>query len=635
MRLPFFILYALWGGVCFADSTFFWGESEAGHRHPVTFSSSSQDYSKEQVRRMLFRARDAFNKKDKETLMTLDVAFPKSHPLAPYPLYWLSLLELKKHRYDAARFFLQRFPNVGPLSEQIRKRYAKSMAKQGFYTQASPLVAALPDVALDDELRCLKALGRTGSWTQDALSLAGRLNIQGPACYEILARSHKTAQIENKIRYLLSKNRISAAKKLALRSSLPWKDSYDRLYTVLRKIRKDSVSQYAQFGALSSTLSGADRQVATAVLATNLAKKHHPAALSLFGQVGDPTVLSDEHLGWWARSAIRQHQWDALVDVIGRMPERMRYETTWLYWLGYAKQSLNDQEGAKRVWTRVSRHKRDFYGILARESLGLPFEKVTRTKQSISHDHVYRMLQRPGLQRASLLLRWSQFAQRDDLRADARREWRWAARNMTDQQLLSLAHLANRKDWSFYEMGVFSAEQTKQIHNEYLRYPTHFLKVINHQSSIRDVDPAWVLGLIRQESRFMQMVKSRAGAGGLMQLMPKTAKWMAGKIGKSAYSVNRAEDNIELGTAYLKTVYNQRGQSEVLATTGYNAGPGRARRWQDAHRVLAAAIYIETIPFTETRKYVKKVMANAYIYDHLYFQGHRSLHRRIGEIGAK
>ena len=147
------------------------------------------------------------------------------------------------------------------------------------------------------------------------------------------------------------------------------------------------------------------------------------------------------------------------------------------------------------------------------------------------------------------------------------------------------------------------------------------------------LDEAWVLGLVRQESRFAVDARSDAGARGLMQLMPRTARWVARKIGLVQYQagdVAEVETNVTLGTGYLKMVLDDLGH-EVLASAAYNAGPRRAQRWRDA-KPLEGAIYIETIPFGETRRYVKKVMVNAAIYAALLGEPHSSLHARLGVI---
>jgi soluble lytic murein transglycosylase len=183
--------------------------------------------------------------------------------------------------------------------------------------------------------------------------------------------------------------------------------------------------------------------------------------------------------------------------------------------------------------------------------------------------------------------------------------------------------------------GSWTADRTQARHNFELRYPAPYRKVFSAYAKEQALDEYWLLGLVRQESRFIADAKSWAGARGLMQLMPRTARWTARKIGMKKFhlrDVTDVETNVTLGTSYLKMVLDSLGHP-VLASAGYNAGPGRARRWRDT-KPLEGAIYVETIPFDETRDYVKKVMANAVFYALL--DGKRaSLKQRLGTMTSK
>lgn len=153
----------------------------------------------------------------------------------------------------------------------------------------------------------------------------------------------------------------------------------------------------------------------------------------------------------------------------------------------------------------------------------------------------------------------------------------------------------------------------------------------------QSLDDAWVYGLMRQESRFVTNAKSTVGASGLMQLMPATAKWVARKIGLKNFSqsqVNDTETNVLLGTSYMRLVMESLDNHPVLASAAYNAGPGRARKWR-ADRPLEGAVYAETIPFSETRDYVKKVMSNSVYYSALFDGKPQSIKSRLGIIGPR
>ncbi|MBI3068510.1 MAG: lytic transglycosylase domain-containing protein, partial [Betaproteobacteria bacterium] len=181
------------------------------------------------------------------------------------------------------------------------------------------------------------------------------------------------------------------------------------------------------------------------------------------------------------------------------------------------------------------------------------------------------------------------------------------------------------------------ADRTVALHDFDLRYIAPYRDVLKVRASELGLDEAWVYGLIRQESRFISNAKSGAGASGLMQLMPNTARWVAKKLGLKDWrwsQVNEVDTNVTFGTFYLRHVLDALDNQPVLASAGYNAGPGRARAWRPG-TPIEGAVYAETIPFNETRDYVKKVMANATYYAHVFSQQLQSLKQRLGVIAPR
>jgi soluble lytic murein transglycosylase len=264
---------------------------------------------------------------------------------------------------------------------------------------------------------------------------------------------------------------------------------------------------------------------------------------------------------------------------------------------------------------------------LATEELGDAVAVPVRTQMPTTAD-LEEAAKTPGLVRALALYRL-------DLRGDGLREWNWTVRGMDDRQLLAAAELARR--YEIWDRAINTAERTQSSHDFSLRFLAPYRDSFAGGAKAQGLDEAWVLGLVRQESRFMVGARSPVGASGLMQLMPATAKWMAKKIGMTDYSHARVTDpdvNIALGTGYLRYVLDELDGSPVLAAAAYNAGPGRARRWQDA-KPLEGAIYAESIPFNETRDYVKKVMANAWFYRHRLTGQPASLRQLMGTVPGR
>jgi len=218
------------------------------------------------------------------------------------------------------------------------------------------------------------------------------------------------------------------------------------------------------------------------------------------------------------------------------------------------------------------------------------------------------------------------------MRWEAKAEWVWATRNFDDKQLLAAAAYAMRQEW--YDIAIATADNTKQLHDFNLRYPTPYRNLFRAAAENEGVDEAWIYGLARQESRFMHHAKSGVGAAGLMQIMPATAKWVAKRIGMNDYNSDLIHDlttNVSIGTHYIRYTFELMNGQAVMATAAYNAGPSRAKRWQ-ANGPMEAAIYIESIPFAETRSYVQKVMANAQMYVPRLGRSVLSLKSRLGVI---
>ena len=214
-------------------------------------------------------------------------------------------------------------------------------------------------------------------------------------------------------------------------------------------------------------------------------------------------------------------------------------------------------------------------------------------------------------------------------------EWNHAIRGLNDRQLLAAAEWA--KQIGFYDRTINTSLLTQDTLKFNQRFVAPFDGRVTAQAKRTGVSPAWVYGLIRQESRFVPIARSNVGASGLMQLMPGTAELVARKLGVQNYNrsmINDLDTNMLFGTTYLKDILDKQNGSEVLATAGYNAGPNRAIRWRNSlSQPIEGAIFAETIPFTETRLYVKHVMSNAVWYDIKFNNGRpASLTQRLGTI---
>ena len=439
------------------------------------------------------------------------------------------------------------------------------------------------------------------------------------------------------MRGLISNNQITDARNLAaaLGSPLEGGSGQGARENLLRDIigpaAQKTTAAATKLSALSGSLSRAQSGFAWAVLGTVQARNQDMyTALNYFGQA-DRSQLSQEQFEWYARAALRLQRWSELENIIEAMPASLKKDSAWQYWLARSYAAAGKRGDAEALYRKAAASGRNFYAVLSTEELGGRINTRNNVGEAAKAD-VRRLATDGAIDRALNLFKASQNSSDWKMRRQAQAEWRYATRGADEDTLLSAAQLAFEN--GFYEMAINSADRTDHKLNYNLRYISPFRNVTEAYASQVGLDPAWVYGLIRQESRFMIGAKSNVGAAGLMQVMPATAREIAGKIGMDEAQLHTMDGNIRMGTWYLADAKSRLSNDEVLATAGYNAGPSRARRWQAAVP-LEGAIYAETIPFTETRDYVKKVMTNATYYASLFNEPQTSLKQRMGTVPAR
>lgn len=335
--------------------------------------------------------------------------------------------------------------------------------------------------------------------------------------------------------------------------------------------------------------------------------------------------LSEFQMQWKTRMALRRADWKTVRTTIEAMPPALRADSTWVYWLGRAHQAEGRPAEARALWQSIAAQT-TFYTQLAQEELG----NQVIAPSPIAPITAAELAQATGNQSLQRALKF--YALR--LRAEGNREWSWGLRNLSDRQLLAAAELARRNE--LLDRMVETSLRTRTELSYDQRFPAPHLEVLKPTAQGLSLDKAWVYGLIRQESRFIRDARSGVGASGLMQVMPATGKWVAAKIGLNNFVNSMLNDlhiNITLGANYMTMVLENFEGSQVLATAAYNAGPSRSRTWRGRLEApMEGAIFVETIPFTETRGYVRNVMANATNYASIFEGKPQSLKARLGTI---
>jgi soluble lytic murein transglycosylase len=399
------------------------------------------------------------------------------------------------------------------------------------------------------------------------------------------------------------------------------------LFALQRLAKQSPDLAVARWEKLAASFSLAEQQYFYGWLGYEAARKLDARALQWF-KLAANTPLNDQQAAWRVRAALRAQDWAEVLAGVNAMSLQQQRDAAWQYWKARALLALGKPADGRKLLAPLSREYH-FYGQLAGDELATtPSLSENKPAYKPSDQDISAMLALPGIQRTLALYRV-------DLRGEAMKEWSWALRNFNDQELLAAAEIARRNE--MYDRAIGAAEKTVTVHDFGLRYLAPYRDAL--QSHIREfgLEEAWVYGLMRQESRFVTAAKSNVGAAGLMQIMPSTARWVAHKLGLKDYRqslIHQLDTNLKLGTYYMKTVLSWFDDSPVLASAAYNAGPGRARQWR-ADVPLEGAIYAETIPFDETRDYVKKVMSNTVYYARQFGAPPRSLKQRMGVVAAK
>jgi len=581
------------------------------------------------------------------------------HLLDPWIDYWRIAMRLEDTPTKEVHAFLEEHNNTY-VAEVLRGDWLKVLGKRGDWSEFEHQLVLYPRDDL--EVRCYAWLMAAQRGEQTNLAEADWVWLEPQELPEGCAKLVQAmldderitvSDVWRRVRLLFARGQITAAKTtlgylekadspdermLAEAARQPKRllerlpKSFERravrevvVLALLRYARNEPDAAAKMLETrLASKLPEADVRELWGRIAYEAAREHHPDALKWFARAG--ARLDDDQLAWKVRAALRVGRWDVVRDTIDLMSATTRHEPAWTYWYGRALAAQGEETGSRAYYLRIA-GQTDFYGLLAAEELGY----VSTLPESIyvpTEAEVDAARQDPGLARALELIRLG-------MRNEGVREWLFSIRYLDDAKLLAAAEFARRTE--IWDRSINAADRTVRTHNFALRYPLPYREVFTEYAKTYDLDEAWVLGLVRQESRFITDARSAAGAAGLMQVMPRTARFVAQKIGLRNYlrkGVTEVETNVTLGTGYLRLVLDQLGHP-LLASAAYNAGPARARRWRDQSRALEGAIYTETIPFPETRDYVKKVMANSVFYAALIQKQVSPLKARLGTIAPR
>ena len=625
----------------------------------------------------------AFKRGDRKRLSAL-LPQAKGHPLEPWAAYWELKARLDEASHQEIRSFFGRYPATYQ-EDRLRNDWLLLLGQRRDWTTLSDEHAHYR-MRDDRELRCYiltVELLEKGAQANPGIADEVRKNWMGmkeadDGCTLAADRLYFTKQftsldIWRKARLMVEHNRPRSARNavqivapdsaqlvtdafnnadkfLAKHIAAPQKVRQELLVMALIKVATADADKADKLmrNKWQPYLTTEERHWVWGVIGRQAAMRLDDDALTHFSRVAHDRDLNDDMLGWKVRAALRAGntpKWLVVENAIAAMSPEARKDPTWVYWharamLARKKIAPQVQQDATAMLESIA-GVRGFYEQLALEELGRKITVPARPPAP-SAEEMDAARRNPSLQRALYAIGMG-------LRAEGVREWNYAtnlvdaqgkAGMMNDRELLAAAqHACDNQVW---DRCINTSERTRLSIDFEQRFPMPHKDAVLARSRQINLDPAYVYGLIRQESRFITDARSHVGASGLMQVMPATAKWTAKKIGLTQFTADQINDrdtNIAIGTGYLKLVLDSFEGSMPLAAGAYNAGPSRSRRWRAPSNgsgpVLEGAIWAENVPFNETRDYVKKVLSNTTNYAALITGQPQSLKARLGLVGPR
>jgi len=638
----------------------------AGLTLPAAASAAPKAQGKPLVDTLIQDMAEAYKKTDSKRLTDL-LPRLQGHMLEPWAAYWELSARLEGASPDEIRGFLTRYADTYQ-EDRLRHDWLLQLGKRGDW---ATFLAEYPKFRMDDdpEVRCYALQAEYNTSGADvgapvqALWLAQREPDE--ACAAAAEQQIKAEHIDAlvawrraRLGFEFDKPRIAAQAVGLLNPE--WVANINTIYAnparyldeklvalrprtrelvtlaLIRLASNDYQAAAEEMNKLRwrAQLTQEERGWVWGVIGKRAARALSDKALGYYAQ-GKEDQMHSDHLVWKVRAALRAGDWQQVQDAISTLSESQLRDPTWIYWRARALQALkvpNAELRARTLLQSIASH-RGFYEQLALEELG-ELISVPPQPEPLSDEEKQAALNNDGLKRAL-------YAIKIGLRSDGVREWNYTTNlhqkgGMSDRELLAAADLAC--ELNVWDRCISASERTKSVADFTQRYPTPYRQEVSQRASRRGLEPAYVYGLIRQESRFIADAQSNVGAAGLMQVMPATARWTARRIGLASFKprqIAERETNITIGTSYLKLVLDSFDGSMPLATAAYNAGPTRSRMWrgQSGDPVLEAAIWTENIPFPETRDYVKKVLANTTNYAALLSGEPQSLKALLGFVG--
>ena len=564
----------------------------------------------------------------------------KDYPLYPYLRYEYLRRNLSKIKDDEIIDFLKRYYDL-PVTAGLRKSWLKLLVKRSHWQTF--LDNYTPQLDVKMECHQLQARIKTNNNTfllEDIRTtwLVGKS--LPPQCDPAFALLYKSDFMTNelvwkRLRLSIRNDQLNLVNYLSKRLEPKykalakiWVQIYQNPYKytykpklentpiareilahgILRLARYDVIKATQRLNELKEQYSFTLSEIAEIerTLAIRAAKNKSNLALQLLDEI-DNQHVNKQVFHYRLTTALANEDWLALKKwTTGQAPD-IDMELRWSYWHARALEETGELNKAHEIYKKIAKE-RDYYGFLAADRINITYDMnhypIPKNREEFS-----KVASLPAMKRSYEFYKLS-------MPYPARREWQHALDKMTTYQMQMAAAVASQ--WGWHNRAIITMHRAKAYDDLVLRFPILFSALLDKYAKKRNIDASWLYGLVRAESAFIEDVGSPAGALGLMQVMPKTGRYMAKYIGLKGFKTSKlrkAETNIPIGSAYMKKMLTDFNGNIVLATAAYNAGPHRVSKWLPKEGCEEPDVWVEKIPFDETRKYVRRVLAFANIYD--------------------
>lgn len=604
----------------------------------IKIAMNVSDLNREKQRAAFLRAERNIKRMNNEELLDV-IKQLGDYPLIPYLIEDKLRSSLSVNSTESVRQFLSQYDNT-PLARSLRRKWLQFLAK----ADEQDLFIEFYRPTRNAQLRChylryryvrgadkstifeqIPALWNVGRSQDDACDPLFRVWMKAGGLSEalVLERLEKTADggkqslipylkslLPSDKQYLADRWQEVRKNPANVRHIQRYPDKFPALeaqilsYGLSRLIWRDAELALQVYQQATRKIEFLDAQKARVIhrFAVAMAIDEHPQAETWLIKASE-LMPESETMRWHLAYLLKKEDWQSIALLIEKSPPQLTNENQFIYWLARAYEKLSRYDAANELYAQLA-SERHYYGFLSSARLNIEYSlgyvPVQTTLSTLT-----KIVELEATQRAYELRKLGRFL-------NARQEWNSAQRSLEGEEKIVAAVVSSA--WGWHDQSIFTLSREGFLSDVERRFPLAYRELITREAQRNDIPPEWAFAIARRESSFMSDAVSSANAKGLMQILPSTARYLE-KRRVSTRDLIDPNTNARLGTRYLRYLLNKLDNNPLLATASYNAGLAKVMQWLPDSDAVEADIWVETIPFKETRNYVKAVLTYQQIYE--------------------